>query len=289
MTHVRKQVLIATVLLCNFSLSSVSSLESHKYLQSLLEDNSSYSDNLLNSKARSTNLSSFEPGVGIRLRFKLPPIKLPWQPSKLPKVPTTFTRPKPVKPIKSQPIRKINLTHPPSNYQQASLAVHNAISNSKQKQSVQRFLNDMPRLNASLIEQNIETDVTAKIQRQLLRSNLQIQDLTDQGFQEAADRFYTGRNAVESVLRPRYATRNGFLTPQDQKDAQLAARQAIEKRNRDKRNVVMSSTTITIITGFAVTSGTQRVRGNNSNQTNINPRSSYPVNRLPKIRWRNLR
>ncbi|WP_144051040.1 hypothetical protein [Calothrix sp. PCC 6303] len=139
----------------------------------------------------------------------------------------------------------------------------------------------MPRSDASRIEQNIETDVTAKIQLELLRSNLQIQDLTDQRFQEVADIFYTGLKAVESVLRPRYATRNGFLTPQDQKDAELAARQAIKKRNRDKRNVVMSSTTITIITGAAVRSGTQRVRENNSNQININPRSRYPVNRLP--------
>ncbi len=281
MAQTHKQALIATALFCNFSLSLLWYLESDKFFRGLLEANSNYSENLLNLKANSMHLSAFEPGVGIfRLPrgFKFPPIK-PW--GIKPKVPTRPITPAKLKP---QPVRINNLLYSTSNHQQVSRAVRNAISNSKRKQLVQTLLNDMPRWDANLLEQQIEADVTAKIQLQLLRANIQtqIQNLTDQGFQELAENYYPARQVSESVLQKRYIVRNGFLTSQDKKDAQLAARQAIEKRNRHKRNFVLSSTTITLITGVAVTSATQKVQGNNSNQRNIAPRSRYPVNRLPK-------
>ncbi|NMG21699.1 hypothetical protein [Brasilonema bromeliae] len=312
MTRIRKQALFAALLFGNVSLSSVSSLVLDKYLKNSLKASYGYSTTLLNSKTKPIHSSSFQPAIGIKFpRFKLPPIKLP--PIKLPwgrllkplkQFIRQIFRPKkppgvrPSKPPKPAPV--IPLQYSPSNDQQVNL-VSDAMSKSKQKQTVQIFLNDMSPKNANLLEQRLEADLTRKIQAKLLTPNLssqfpvqirsqsQVQNLSDQTFQEAAESFYPARDAAEQVLASRYKARNGVWTNKDTKDAQLAAQQVIQEQRRQKKELVLSGTlvlsitTTTAIAVIAVESAKAKVQKNNNNRNfRTLPRNRNPVYRLFK-------
>ncbi|MBN3908079.1 MAG: hypothetical protein HWQ35_16435 [Nostoc sp. NMS1] len=260
MKQIRKQALFATFLFSNISLSSVSSLVLDKYLHNSLTDNNRDSANLLNSNAKAISSSSFEPVVGI----KLPPIKLRWPSVKWPQIKPP--RP-PIKPPKLTYPNPFKLPHLKFNYQQVSLQVSQAMSEAKKKQATQTLLNDMPSLHAISLEQRMTDDITTKIQSQLLIYDLpsHVQNLSDQAFQEAAQNYYSARDAAFNLLASRYA-KKGVLTSLDEQDAQLAAQQAIQEQRRHKI-LVLSGVTTTTIAGIAVASATSRVQANNNKRT----------------------
>ncbi|MEH2193181.1 MAG: hypothetical protein V7K98_11140 [Nostoc sp.] len=251
MTQIRKQALFVTLLFSNVSLSSVSSLTLDKYLHNSFEVNFGYSGNLLNLNAEQISLSSFEPVVGIKLpRFK---IRWPWFKSKPPR-PIKPTYPNQFHPL---PNSEFNYLH----------LVKKAMSEAENKQAIQRLFNNISSGDAMILKQGMKDDITARIQSQLLIHDLpsHIQNLSDQAFQEAAQNYYSARDAAFNLLASRYANK-GVLTSLDKQDAQLAAQQAIKEQRRHKI-LVLSGATTTTIAGIAVASATSRVQANNDKRS----------------------
>ncbi|MBD2777314.1 hypothetical protein [Iningainema tapete] len=269
MKQLPKQALFATILLSNVSLSSASSLALDNYFQNSLEASSHYTGNLLKLNTKIIHISIFEPVVNNNLvrPLKKPVINCFKTGKRIPKL-------KPLLRIIRRRVRP--LPKPSLKNKAVSRLVDNVISKTQQRQSVQKLLKDMSLRNEKILLQPMNDDITAaaattKIQANLITSDLsnqeaQIQNLTERAFQEVEESYYLASEAASKVLAARYTDRKRVFSNQDKQDAELAAKQAIQELQSQKKILILRSRTIFVLGRIALQSAISKVQANDENR-----------------------